>query len=407
MRVHQAIGVAIGSALWLASPAAADDAQRIQELEGEVKELKGQLQEIKLLVRDLTSEQAPAEAVHNAHEAMDTGGFHGPSLSINGFADIQYDANWGHLDEGGNQDTNNYALGDLDLFLASQIAEKLSFLAENVFEFEEDGSVNVDVERLLLKYDYADWLRAAAGRGHTALGYWNHHFHHGSWMQTTVERPLLFAFEDEGGILPVHFVGLELSGNLDLGGSSLFYSAALANGRGDITDFVQNVEDQNQSKAFTSMVTLHPTGVEELGFGASAYIDRIPRNPGQPGRDEVIDEGIFGGHFNYTEYPWELLVEGQAIHHDSDAGDQWDAGAYAQIAYVVDRLKPYYRFDWLKINPNDPYYQGIPGVEDTRQHTLGLRIDWTTFTATKVELRRRDSNSFDAWEAAAQAAFAF
>lgn len=407
MRVRKAFGaVFVAAALGLARPAFAEDEQRIHELEGEVESLKGQVQELKLLVRDLASAQ-PRAAEQPAPAEPGGGGFRAPSLSIYGFGDIDYDATWEDADEGGNQDTNNYALGDLDLFLTSQIAERLNFLAENLFEFEDDGSVNVEVERLLLKYDYADWLRAEAGRGHTALGYWNLHFHHGKWLQTTIDRPLLFAFEDEGGILPVHFVGVQVSGDVDLGGPSLFYAAAMANGRGDINDFVQNVEDENQSKAFVFMTTLHPTGIEQLGIGASSYFDRIPRNPDQPGRDQKIDEGIFGGHLNYTEDPWELLVEGQAIRHDSDVGDWWDYGAYAQIAYVVGRLKPYYRFDWLKIDPNDRYYQGLEGVEDTKQHTLGLRFDWTTFAATKIELRRRDSNTFDSWEAAAQAAFAF
>ena len=72
-----------------------------------------------------------------------------------------------------------------------------------------EQEVVVDVERLQIAYRWSDALRLTAGRGHTALGYWNESYHHGKLLQPTVERPEVLKFEDDGGILPVHFVGLE------------------------------------------------------------------------------------------------------------------------------------------------------------------------------------------------------
>jgi hypothetical protein len=46
------------------------------------------------------------------------------------------------------------------------------------------------------------------GRFHSAIGYSNTAYHHGTWLQTTTGRPLLFQFEDQGGILPIHNVRL-------------------------------------------------------------------------------------------------------------------------------------------------------------------------------------------------------
>ena len=45
------------------------------------------------------------------------------------------------------------------------------------------------------------------GRFHTDIGYWNTAFHHGLWLQIPVERPHVLRFEDDGGLVPVHWVG--------------------------------------------------------------------------------------------------------------------------------------------------------------------------------------------------------
>jgi hypothetical protein len=53
-----------------------------------------------------------------------------------------------------------------------------------VFAKEDAQKFSVDLERVLLKYDYNDHLRMSFGRYHTGIGYYNT-FHSGSWFQTT------------------------------------------------------------------------------------------------------------------------------------------------------------------------------------------------------------------------------
>jgi hypothetical protein len=55
---------------------------------------------------------------------------------------------------------------------------------------------------------------------HTPLGYWNQYYHHGAWFQATATRPEMYLFEDDGGILPVHEIGIEASGTAGLGPST-------------------------------------------------------------------------------------------------------------------------------------------------------------------------------------------
>jgi hypothetical protein len=58
-------------------------------------------------------------------------------------------------------------------------------------------------------------------------------------------------------------------------------------------------------------------------------------------------------------------------------------GWYAQAAYVVKSVTPYYRFDVLSFGGPDPYYS--PNVLDVHKHTLGARWDFLPWNALKVE----------------------
>jgi hypothetical protein len=337
-------------------------------------------------------------------------GVDGPSLQIRGFSHVQWDVE-GIEGDGG---ANNFAIGGVDLFITSQIAEKVSFLNETVFEFGEGGENILDVERVLLRYEYAEGLNATAGRGHTPLGYWNQHYHHGTWLQTTTDRPIIYRFEDDGGILPVHYVGLQLDGKFFSDYGIFTYEALVSNGRGTIPDSVQLVEDLNDAKRIAFNTSFEPSAVPGLSFGGMVLFDKIPRDSGVMNREDSAKELIAGGHLVYLENDVELLVEGFYIRHDNRSVDQifdhW--GGYAQLAYSFGDIKPYYRFDLLRIEGGDPFYQNEMGmaldeVEDQEQHTMGVRWDTATYLALKMEYRYNNARSADIHSGTIQASFAF
>jgi len=401
---------ALGLVLLLApAQARGDDAARIEALEREVEELK-------LLVKDLQAERQAPPPPSRSPMAHDHGSASGaensagwvPTLAIRGFGNVQYD--YQTNPEGPHSgSTNHFTNGAMDLLITSEVASKVGFLSETQFEFEPDGSTSIDVERLLLHYDYSDAMNVAIGRGHTALGYWNARFHHGVWLYTTTDRPILFRFEDDGGILPVHFVGLEAGGSVETAPGLVSYVLDVANGRGEITDQVQLIEDRNHSKMVAGMLRLAPDAIPGLAFGVNALMDEIPGIPGNPDRAHSIGETIAGFHAVYTESPWEILLESQYIHHEDRTchcnHDSW--GGYFQTGYRLGKFTPYYRFDWLGIDEQDPFYTGVVGAEDSLQHVFGLRIDWWTFVALKLEYRRLLARSADSNAGTAQVSFAF
>ncbi len=106
---------------------------------------------------------------------------------------------------------NGFKNGALDLLLSNNVGDKLSWLAEITIEEDMTNQPGIDAERAYLKYTVGDWLQISAGRTHTALGYWNDTYTHGTWFQVPIEHPYIYRFEDQGGLLPTHSVGLKLS----------------------------------------------------------------------------------------------------------------------------------------------------------------------------------------------------
>ncbi len=311
-------------------------------------------------------------------------------LTFQGFGDVTFRSNEGGGRFDSNQDNNFFALGSLDLFLTSQISERISFLNETVFE--PDGNV-LDIERLFIRYVVADYLKVTVGRVHTGLGYWNQAYHHGSWLQTTIDRPDVYRFEDDNGILPVHSVGIELTGTYDFGPFDLDYTLNIANGRGEVVDEVQNVADRNDSKAVGLMVSIKPEIMPGLFFGGNFYLDDIPEGSGHG----KIDELILGGHVGYLYSNWEFLLEGFNIEHDDNDVTNHaysTLGAYAQAAYRFGQWKPYYRYDLVQFNKRDPFYSTsfVEPLSDVNRHTLGIRYDITTFNAIKLEYNHLDAS---------------
>ena len=375
----------------------ADYDRRIEALEAQVADLKG------------------AQTLSPVSATGSSGGAGPPRLTLRGFGHVQYDASrTSPRGVSPTDETNHFTVGPVVLFISSQISEDISFYTEAEWDFSEDGSGKLDVERVMLNYAFAPWLNIAAGRGHTALGYWNQRYHHGTWLQTTTERPLIYAFPGDGGLLPIHFVGLELTGNFETAAGLVSYHANLANGSGDELGQVQMTHDRDDTKMLSLMATLEPT--EDLGIGFSVLTDRLPGDDTiDPSRAHRIEELILGVHTYYQAYPYDLVAEILAIQHtDHSVNRDFDHyGGYVQLGYSLGSWKPYYRFDFLNTESGDPFYTdfstGSPrfGSEDTTQHTVGVRWDVRTYLALKAEFRRLVNSSLRDSSATLQAAFAF
>ena len=81
-------------------------------------------------------------------------------------------------------------------------------------------------------YRFNDYFSVSGGRFHTAIGYYNTAYHHGNWLSTAEGRPIMYLFEDSGGVLPVHTVGVTMTGLIpQTGRLGLHWVAEMGNGR--------------------------------------------------------------------------------------------------------------------------------------------------------------------------------
>jgi hypothetical protein len=318
----------------------------------------------------------------------------GPHLALRGFSNVDFGIN----DEG---EPNTFSIGQFDLLITSPISDDIAVLAEVAMELSNEGT-GVDVERMQVKWSPAMLFSLSAGRMHTPFGYWNQTYHHGTWFQTTENRPLMYLFEDDGGILPIHGVGLAAAGVWHTRGVDLKYNASVLNGRGPITDSVVHEQDASDNKAVHLWLAASPAAVPGLEAGGSGYFDEIP--PDGILRTDDLRERIYTAYAAYVHAGVELLAEFSRIEHRQANGVTFDTDAmYAQASVRHGRCRPYYRFDRVDVAEGDPF---LP-PRDLSLHTLGLRVDPTAWLALKGEYHLFREQGEDTSAARFQVAFTF
>ena len=118
--------------------------------------------------------------------------------------------------------TSDDGIQDNDLFVDADIMYSylngdFRFLAEYVLSTEES-----ELERFMLGWQADEDTMGWLGRFHSPSRYWNTAYHHGQYLQTSVTRPLVEKFEDEGGVLPTHVTGVMLNTIFALQGEDAF-----------------------------------------------------------------------------------------------------------------------------------------------------------------------------------------
>ena len=332
----------------------------------------------------VAQEQEPMQGENVMAERMDMSK---TLLRIRGFGDVTLH---GDTQKG---DKTSFSLGELDLFVTSDISEKFKFLSEIVFEggpdnylgvVQDEANVfSVDLERYLLRYSYNDYLNISAGRGHTAIGYYNTAYHHSTWLQTTVDRPFLFAFEDSGGILPIHTVGASASGLLPSGTLGLHYVAEVGNGRESRNPFVaepvQNEIDDINHKAYNFALFARPEAVRGLQTGFSVYRDLLA-----PANQAAIHETILAAHAVLIRPKYEWLNEVLLDRHVPVGGAEVfnTAGFYTQTSRQFGSFRPYVRYQYVNVPRKEPVF---PDVGLRYGPSIGLRYDASESVALKFQ----------------------
>jgi len=343
------------------------------------------------------------ETIDDPHDHMMSLGGGAPALKIRGFFDFNYgvgsianplifpEANNG-CGTCGNPATpshNAFQAGEFDLFLSSKISDQLSFVSEIVLGPSTTNEFGIDIERYQLTYRPNKYFSASAGRFHTSIGYYNTAYHHGTWFGTAEGRPIMYLFEDSGGTLPVHMVGLSFAGEVPhteyLG---LHWIAEIGNGLSsnpNAAESVQNFYSDRNYKATNLAFYIKPQFLEGLQIGGSWYHDGInPTQAQNPLPVPEIRQNIESAYIVYLTSKWEFLNEGVMLsNHVTGTGEAFRSPmAYTQVARKFGIYKPYFRYQYVHDNVNDPINL-LKGIY--YGPSVGLRLDFSEYAAFKLQ----------------------
>jgi len=187
----------------------------------------------------------------------------------------------------------------VDLFYTVDFG-RFRFLGEGFLDTEEQ-----ELERLLLGWRFSEASTLWGGRFHNPLGYWNTQFHHGLFLQTSISRPAIAEFEDEGGILPMHVAGLVLRGEFGWQEAALEYDLGLGFGPDlgheslDPVDFINPGRGSHGLNA-TSRIVYRPDSLEPTEYGLFAGYTEMPSADLFIDRVEQVQAGLFA---NWAKAP--------------------------------------------------------------------------------------------------------
>lgn len=279
---------------------------------------------------------------------------------------------------------NSFTLGQLDFFATSNLSERVSVLAEIVLEGSINTQVETDLERLQLTYRFNDYLNISAGRYHASIGFYNAAFHHGGFFETPIGRPRVFAFEDEGGVLPIHEVGIKVSGLIPKTRSSLRYLVEVGNGRswnrsGAEPTAASPERDQNGSKAINLGVSFRPDRLRGFEAGASYYLDTVTGT-----MDPEVKHRIGAIYLTYRTPSVEVMAEWLTLTEHTTVTPR-NSAAYVQVSRAWGKWRPFYRYDRLSLDSRTLLFGA---TESTTAQIAGLRVDLSEWVGLKAQYER-------------------
>jgi hypothetical protein len=312
---------------------------------------------------------------------LDTG------LPVHGFADVG--AGWsGGADP---QKLRGFSVGTLDLYLTPQFGDRVKALAEIAFEFERDGKGEAEVERLQLGYTVSDAVTVWLGRFHTPFGLWNTSYHHGANLQTSIYRPRFVEFEDKGGIIPAHSVGLWASGKTRLGAGKLTYDAYLSNGpsikqaRLDPNTFT----DDNGNKMLGFNLGYQPAGaLGGLTVGIHGFGSTVNAYANSGATLNQTRLRMAGAYFGYDADDWEAIGEYYSLSNSDVAGGPGHTSRawFVHVGRAFGSLTPFARFEHTALDPQDNYFRSQLAARSYKRSVLGARYALDSRSSLKLEL---------------------
>ena len=280
-------------------------------------------------------------------------------------------------------DKLGFGLGEQDLFITSELHDRISFLGESVFKYSPSSPTffDVSIERVVLKYNFYGNHNLIAGKIHTPINYWNYTYHHGRVLFPTIERPLLFAAD----IIPLHTTGLGAQGQ-NFGAAKFGYDVFVGNGIG-----ASETSDNDNRKSVTAGIHISPKA--GLTLGVSYYNDEIAKGARMHdgGLNEFdIRQNLLSGSVAYFGNKFELLAEGTSgLNHSDTTGTKSTVAGYVYAGFrIKEKFVPYLRYDYINYQLGEVYYH----YNNMSAAIAGIRYEINYLSVVKLEYQHTDTD---------------
>lgn len=274
-------------------------------------------------------------------------------------------------------------------FLYSRESGRLRLFTELHANKEES-----EIARLHLGWRFTPQTTLWVGRFHNPQGYWNTQYHHGSYLQTSISRPGIEHFDDEGGVLPSHYIGLQLDSAEDIGAEgNLRYEVAVGASGVLNEDGLKSPAffmPQRSSKPTASIrLTYSPSEGGPIMLGAFAGRNQLPADDLAVREDTQTVYGAFG---TLDLERSRLIGAFIAMHNDLDTAGASETGRFANAYFQAEYLATpawtaYGRIEGSFGADGDPYLALFPRYIKN-QGVAGLRWDLYSKQALKLEYSR-------------------
>jgi len=282
----------------------------------------------------------------------------------------------------------NELMPEVNIFYSTD-HERLRFLAEFLLNSDEH-----EMERLQLGWLVQPMATLWIGRFHNPLGFWNSEHHHGAFMQTTISRPGIIAFEDEGGVLPTHVAGLLAEGTLDRDRGSVNYAFGIGKGPNLESELepVNILEFRNGGRlAASARLSYRPVDDSAVEFGGFAGYTRIPV---AGGTIDEADQTVAGVFYNVETEKLRLVAEGFYVSNRLTGSAPTNRAAFT-AGYLQAEYQAYAswtlfgRLEGTSGAKNNAYLDLNQGYM-TERAMAGARFEVGRNQALKLELSRNE-----------------
>jgi hypothetical protein len=255
-----------------------------------------------------------------------------------------------------------------------------------------------DLERFQIGWEPSERVTFWLGRFHQPSSVWNSEHHHGQYLQTSITRPVAENWEDDGGIIPQHFVGLLADSNWDLPGERVLKLSAGAGlaptlGLKGLEAFdLFHPEEPAGGFGYQVRLALMPDAFSDSAIGlvfAHDKLDWVGARPAALPTLSHADLFITGAYAMYALENWKFSLVGYYVDASllgTNARDSDFLLGYATVERALPHdLRVFGRFEDCSHVADSPYLALFPEFV-TRRSTLGLRWDFARRHALTAQI---------------------